>query len=620
MAHLLTKALLLAFLFFMAACPGLKFLRLVGCKARGGLEVFVLSAACGFAIISEGLLIVGMLGFFTPLIMFLLVMLLFAVSAKEAKFFIDVLARSLTSFSFTPSVHYVLAPFFGVFIAINMLKALLPPHGPTDVLYYHLTLPKLYLANGAIVTNPTFFPSLFPSNGELLFSLSLILGGPTLVNLTHFGFALLTVLALYVYAQKYFGKEWALLPGIIYLTAPVINSWGTMAYTDTILGYYLFLLCMLFLEYDNQEGRKTAIVCGLLTGMALGIKYQAIPLVACLYLFFFVYYLRRWQWFFPLLVFSLVIGGFLVSPWLIRNLVVTHNPFFPILRDLFPSEMLRPETTWGEDTQARQALLRAMETLKDNPLSPFSYFFSGAWRNDDFQRFIGPLFLGFAPFIFFLKRTPVKWPLTLLVCLFSYLSALILRGNVRYVIVLVILLSLLCGAAGQEIICRGKRWERIFLTLFVCVVTLLYSLQNYHLMLSHKRILTALNPRLTSSFLRTFEPSYRAAEFANQHIPTGAKVLFQGLVRYFYFNAEPLNDHLGQQRILYDEAKTGEDILQIMRHHGITHIIRQEVISENARSTTVPYDIDPRFVEFTHRYLEKIFTAHGVSIYRIRSS
>jgi hypothetical protein len=587
-------------------------------EKRSKLELFVLSAACGFAIISEGLLILGMIGFFKPLVISTFILILFVLSVKEARYFLAPLFSSCSSFSFSFSTHYVVGVAFILFVFINILKALLPPHGPTDVLYYHMTLPKLYLIHGSIQTYPTFFPSFFPSNGELIFSLCLLLGGPVFANLTHFGFALLTVIALYAYAQKYFRKQFALLPGIIYLTSPVINSWGTMAYTGNILGFYLFLLCMIMVEYNSKTNWKEALVGGLLTGMALGIKYQAIPLIALIYFFFFIFRIKDWRKISSFFGFSLIIGILLASPWFVRNIIVTKNPFFPVLRDLFPSELIWSKTTWGADTKGGNLLLIAGKKIKENPLSPFSLIFSGAWRNDDFQRFIGPLFLGFFPFSFFLKRNLVKWPFIILIFFLTYLSFLFLRGNIRYVIILIILLSFICGAVGQEIYHFAKKGERVFFTLFLTGVILLYSIQNYHLMLSNKRILTALNPRLTPYFLRAFERSYRVAEFANQNLPSGSKVLFHGFVRYFYFDFDPINDHIEQRVIIYDDAKNGEDILHILKNHGITHIISQDVIPERARSHTILYDQDYRFREFTRKYLEKIFSANGISIYKIR--
>ena len=354
MIYLLTKVLLLIILFFMAACSGMKCLRILDINKEDNLELFILSAASGFTLISEGLLFLGMIGFFTPMTICLLLISLFVMSAKEAKFFMTAFTSFLSHRGFSFSSYYLLTGTFCIFVIINILKALLPPHGPTDVLYYHMTIPKLYLEHGAIVTNPTFFPSFFPSNGELLFLLALVIGGPVMVNLTHFGFALLTVMSLYVYTQKYFERDHALIPGIIYLTSPVINSWGTMAYTCNILGFYLFILSMLLMECNKETKVYNVALIGLTTGMALGLKYQAILLVGLLYIFFFIYKLKIWKKVSLSFSGSLLIGIVLVSPWFIRNYLITHNPFFPILNDIFFSPMLRPESLWENGTKATQ--------------------------------------------------------------------------------------------------------------------------------------------------------------------------------------------------------------------------------------------------------------------------
>jgi 4-amino-4-deoxy-L-arabinose transferase-like glycosyltransferase len=424
-------------------------------------------------------------------------------------------------------------------------------------------------------------------------------------------------MALYTYAQKFWRKEYALLPGIIFLTAPVINSWGTMAYTDNILGFYLFLLCMVFLD-DEKDQKGMGLTCGLLTGMALGIKYQAIPLVLLIYLFFLAYYWKKQRSVRRSVLLPLVIGTIIVSQWLVRNALATGNPFFPILKDIFPSDLIRTGAVWGLDTEAGASLQKGLGTFVQNPFSPFSYFLSGAWNCNDFQRFIGPLFLGLFPFVFLITKNKRKWPVIVLVFLLSLVSGLVLRGNLRYAVVLIALLSLLCGGVAQELLAVATSKTRALGVCFFAAVISLYSLQNYEVMLSVNRILTSLHPRHTRSFLRAFEPSFCAAEFANEHLPPGSKVLFHGLARYYYFNFDPLNDHLSQTWITYDEAKSGEDILRTMRERGISHIISQDIIPGTAQPNTILYDRDPRFVEFTGKYLQRLFTANSISIYQIR--
>jgi hypothetical protein len=84
MISIVTEVLLLIILFFMPACSGKKFLRILGINKENHLELFVLSVASGFALISLGLLLLGMTGFLTPASMCLVHINFFIMSAKEA--------------------------------------------------------------------------------------------------------------------------------------------------------------------------------------------------------------------------------------------------------------------------------------------------------------------------------------------------------------------------------------------------------------------------------------------------------------------------------------------------------------------------------------------------------
>jgi hypothetical protein len=117
--------------------------------------------------------------------------------------------------------------------------------------------------------------------------------------------------------------------------------------------------------------------------------------------------------------------------------------------------------------------------------------------------------------------------------------------------------------------------------------------------------------------LRVFEISYVPAAWTNRNLPDDAKVLFHGFVRYFYFKFEPFNDHLSQTFINYDKAKNAEDILRILRSQNFTHIISSDKIHGNYRKDNIVYSEDHRFIDFTRKYLVKIFSANGISIYKI---
>jgi len=612
--YVLSQGGLLLIVLFIAACPGLRFLRLTGFEGDDPLERFVLSAACGFALITLGLLLLGMTGLFSPLLILVLPILLFVISIKEALYFVNAFISSVGSFRIRDTAQIALGIIFCGFVIINLLKALLPPHGPTDLFYYHLTLPKLFLAHEKLVTYPTFFPSFFPSNGELLFSLAFVLSGPIFANCIHFGFGLLTVLALYVYSRKYVSKAYALLPGMLFLTAPVVNSWGTMAYTANMVGVYVFLVCMLLLERSGKKGEIP--VLGLLIGMALGTKYQAIPLLG--FTIGGIGLLRcKDTGIIRTIAGALCIGVILASPWYIRNLLITGNPCFPILGDIFSSPFIRDEMTWGNDTSVSGALLSSIKRIAGDPLAPISFLFTYAWNSDDYQRFIGPFFLGLLPFSLFIRKSGIIRSLLFLTLGLCFFTPFLLRGNMRYAIILVICMSFLGGAVLQEVMVYARMAEKRALTVVLGVFIICLGLHCYHTKLSNGRVHAAVNPGLARSFLQVYERSFLPAQCANEKIPSGSKVLFHGTVRYYYFGFEPLNEYLRQTVIRYDHATDGKGIYTILANQGITHIVHDDLMHEKRRASHIFYEDDPRFIEFMTRHLRKLGSRNGMSIYAL---
>jgi len=97
----------------MAASSAMKFLRILGIIKESNIEMFVLSAATGFALVSEGFLLLGMIGFFSPITICLVVTIFFIISAKEAKFFLETFISYFyhRKFSFT-SYQFLIGTFF----------------------------------------------------------------------------------------------------------------------------------------------------------------------------------------------------------------------------------------------------------------------------------------------------------------------------------------------------------------------------------------------------------------------------------------------------------------------------------------------------------------------------
>ena len=104
--------------------------------------------------------------------------------------------------------------FLAAMAVLTLFGALAPSNelsGDYDGLFYHLTLPKLYLLHGRISAQPWLTHSNFPFLLEMLYLLGLMLHGPILAKLFHFACGWLAVLGVYTFGRRFWGPRAGLL-------------------------------------------------------------------------------------------------------------------------------------------------------------------------------------------------------------------------------------------------------------------------------------------------------------------------------------------------------------------------------------------------------------------------
>ncbi len=224
----------------------------------------------------------------------------------------------------------------------------LPPDD-SDELRYHLTLPKRYLEAGGFVVLPDQLFSYFPTGMEMLMGIPLSLEGwrdeasrQGLVSggkFVHAWMAFLCVGLLWVWIRD-LKKEQdrmdieSVLP-LLFLSipfVPVLASWAFVDFGSSLgwiaSGYFGWRY------FYRGASKQDLLMAGISLGWSLQVKYTG--LAWC-----FVYGIA---WF--LLVVSMkrnllsmvpivFIPLLLFSPWLLNNLVLTGNPFAPLLSGMF---------------------------------------------------------------------------------------------------------------------------------------------------------------------------------------------------------------------------------------------------------------------------------------------
>jgi hypothetical protein len=280
------------------------------------------------------------------------------------------------------------------FLAIAAMAAVMPPGilwteeaGGYDVLEYHLAVPKEFFDAGRIFFMPNNVYSNMPSNSEMLSLFMMHLRGDAIEAAMMAQLANVVLAGLFVaaswWAARLYSRRAGIVAGVLAATTPWIAYLAGIAFVEVgmLAMGMLSLGAMLRAMGDgskraedcsplkdptpdgkaSERGRgstelvpvahpiRWAIAAGLLAGLACGYKYTAVPLVALpiglLALFASTSLRQRLL----LLATFIIAAAVTFSPWLVRNVINTGNPVFPLAYSVFGA---KPDA-WDAELNAR---------------------------------------------------------------------------------------------------------------------------------------------------------------------------------------------------------------------------------------------------------------------------
>ncbi|HBC72602.1 MAG: Dolichyl-phosphate-mannose-protein mannosyltransferase [Candidatus Amesbacteria bacterium GW2011_GWB1_47_19] len=222
-------------------------------------------------------------------------------------------------------------------LLINLIGALGPELG-FDALWYHLTLPKLWLSEGFL----KFYPgpinkySVMPMLTELLYIPAVALGSAVWAKLIHYSFGILTLFVTYRLSRKFLTVRYSLL-AVLIMSSNLVFSWQqATAYIDLARTFFESLALLLFLE---NKFYKSAVSLGLAACTKL-LALGSLPIYWIL-----LWYQKRSV---KYAIYYLLITVILISPWLLRSYLATGNPVYPFFSPMLDetSISLNPLDIW----------------------------------------------------------------------------------------------------------------------------------------------------------------------------------------------------------------------------------------------------------------------------------
>ncbi|MBL6982420.1 MAG: glycosyltransferase family 39 protein [Anaerolineales bacterium] len=298
--------------------------------------------------------------------------------------------RALSAIWQTASrIEQTIAFSVGLIMFATLIATLAPPL-KYDALVYHLTLPQAYLDAGRIVYIPWLMLWGMPQITEMLYTWAMALAGTEAAVALGWMIGLLSIAGIWGFVSQKLNARSAWI-GVAALMAGFTTTsslaWGYIGWM-TILCGLAFLVIMD--RWVTGRNRKDLILAGIFVGIALGAKYTAGVLLLC-GLVMTAWFGRKEQLrelLRDLFLFGIVVA-LVSSPWWVKNLIFTGNPFYPLI---FPSgamdqlrlSFFQDQPVWGGWREA--VFLPLYATIR------------GVEGTPGFNASIGPLLLALGTF------------------------------------------------------------------------------------------------------------------------------------------------------------------------------------------------------------------------------
>jgi hypothetical protein len=572
-------------------------LRALKCRFTSSSEHLAFAAVSGVPVISCASLVVAALGIYRPLSVALLIAAGCAAGIPAARR----TGRRLAAVGALRATRQS-AP-LGALIVVALgygLVAALAPEKEYDALWYHLNLPRLWLAAGHPVDLLEEYVSLYPLTWELFFGAGMTLGGPVAAKLLHF--ACLPVLCVIVWhaSRRYLPGASAAAAVALLVTSPTLLWESSTAYVDLALTLHVAAACYALARYAEESDRGWGAISALQFGAAAATKHLgavATTVALGLYLTSAIGRKDARQQVFRRVVAIAFVAALIPSPWYVRSWLASGNPVFPEMYRVFGAS---PEARWDDATEHGLATFKARfgngRSIRDLVALPWDVTVHGA----RFGGALGPLFLILVPALLTARRVPraVPWLAAGVVVYVAIWASPLSSFQLRFLMPIVPPLALL-GAASLETLSTGaaasiRQGGRIVTTaVFGLAIINLPPFTRFHEadrvgwngwlthVLREAPLPVVIGRESQRAYLRREVPSYEAWQWINAHLPAEARVLTTtgGDQLYAQRARVPFEATIARPAVWRDEDEL-DAAVTALRGLGITHVLfdRRELV------------------------------------------
>jgi len=536
-------------------------------------------------------------------------------------------------------MHRGLTAILGIAIFLILLSEFilnLTPPTARDALIHHLAIPKLWLKNGGFYEMPWADFSYFPMNIDLLYMIPLYLQKDFLANFIHMGFGIATALLIYRYLNKRTGPISGLLGVLIFISTPIVFRLSTQAYVDLGLTFFSAASIFSFIRYRDGGFKefKWLLFSSLSMGIALGTKYNALVIWFFLTLWIVLITVRDtknqrkalWNG-----AIYFLISGILFSPWLIKNIMLTGNPLYPLFKESV-SQMFS-QNAHTNFFSMREVLYE--ENLWETLTIPVRMFFQGQDNSPRyFDGVLNPVLILLAPFSIADKSFMRDKLFFISFASFFILTVFFLEGQafgmdqiVRYALPVIPFLSILAVMGMVAVWNRIRAFpvslRNILTALFFSMVVLFMSINYFYI----KNYYQNINPgsylwgkETRDEFIARHNSSYESIKYINTHTPENATIRLIFLAGRGYYLERTYSEGsvygIGdmQRLVQAQDKRTFRNVLQSL---DCTHLLIRTDLLEKYLKDNYAADIRQTFFRRLDEAMEVLYQKNSYMVLRI---
>ncbi len=533
-----------------------------------------------------------------------------------------------------------------LFLLVTLIILSMLPPIATDALIHHLAIPKLWLLNGGFYEIKWSVFSYYPMNVDLLYLIPLYFHNDIVPNFIHMGFGIGTSWLIFRYLSDKFNRVAGLLGILVFISTPIVLRMLTVAYVDLGLTFFTTASILAYLHWRNNgyNENKWLFISSIAMGLALGTKYNALIAWFVLLMAIIFFYSRdeKTQW--PAVKYGaifFIISLLIFSPWLIKNLILTGNPLFPLFTGLFNTNVngiANDGNTYSVvsgNSYMGMFKYRAMlygESFWETLMIPLRFFFQGQDFSDRyFDGVLNPILIIMIPFAFMNRSFQKDKFFFVLFAFFFILMAFLLdQLRIRYILPAIPILAILTVMGIMNVLTWSAEKAapiKYFYTGIILLFLVMFGAKNIMYLSNYFQNLQPLkyicNMETRDEYINRHMKSYAAMSYINKQTPPNSRIRLIFLAGRGYYLDRLYDDDssFGMNVIQNLVAKSNDDkfFQKYLHSLGCTHLLVRTDLYWKYLQDNYSLEKINRLSRQMKRSTETIYEANGYVVYRLIS-